>query len=70
MGAHDYTIRDAGIAEPVARSALSADPIEIANEQPPAALIGKSEVMQAIYETGCVAATSGAQVPEAWSSIE
>jgi DNA-binding NtrC family response regulator len=65
-GAYDYLLKPfempdllAMIAEAVAHSALSADPIEIANEHPPAALIGNSGVMQAIYkEIGRVAATS------------
>jgi DNA-binding NtrC family response regulator len=65
-GAYDYLLKPfempdllAMIAEAVAHTALSADPLEIANEQPPAALIGKSGVMQAIYkEIGRVAATS------------
>ena len=66
-GAYDYLLKPfempdllAMIADAVAHSALSADPIEIAKEQtPPSALIGKSRVMQAIYkEIGRVAATS------------
>ena len=66
-GAYDYLLKPfempdllAMIAEAVAHSALSADPIEIANKQAPSsALIGNSGVMQAIYkEIGRVAATS------------
>jgi len=66
-GAYDYLLKPfempdllAMIAEAVAHNALSADPIEIANEQAPSsALIGNSGVMRAIYkEIGRVAATS------------
>ena len=66
-GAYDYLLKPfempdllAMIADAVAHSALSADPIEVANKQAPSsALIGNSGVMQAIYkEIGRVAATS------------